>query len=318
MDIVATDIGGTNARVAILKDNNIKFIKIYPTREFNSAVELFDKFFKDYGNNPPKYMAVAAAGICENGKIIATNYPWIIRKDELIEAFKLEKCLLLNDFEASAWGLLTIDKDSLYQLGGKEPSKNGVKAILGAGTGLGEAILAKLNDKWHVFRTEGGHCNFAPNSDEEIELLRFLKKKYQHVSFETVLSGKGLLNIYSFLEKKFGIVDKIYHPKEITLKAKNNNDLCLYCINLFCRIYGQEAGNLALKSMATGGVYIYGGIVKHIFEILIRSEFRSEFENKGAMEKLLKNIPVFIVNEPYLALFGGAYCLTYTSMPKAS
>lgn len=315
MKVFTADIGGTNARIAIVQDLDIETVKVYPTRKFSGPLQIFNAFLREYKNSLPKHAAIAAAGVVEAGRIKGTNIQWNLDVKELKDRFKFDTCIFLNDFEAAAWGLFAVQSDSLIQIGGKEPDPVGPKALLGAGTGLGEAILIKCMEKWHVIRTEGGHSSFSPRTQEEIDLLIYLRKRFDHVSFERILSGSGIVEIYRFLleQNKINMENddeiKVQNPADITELAVKGYELALKTMDIFCRVYGEEASNLALKCLSIGGVYISGGIVLHMLPIFLKSHFRTAFEDKGRMSSILKNIPVFIVNEPYLGLLGGAYRL---------
>ncbi len=319
MKILSADIGGTNARVAILEDLEIKFLKIYPTSQFTSCTELLQVFSKEIKGAFPKQIVICAAGVLEDEKIFGTNLPWVISEKDLIEKFKLSKCALLNDFEASAYGLLTVDEKRLVTLKDGKHSLKGVKIVLGAGTGLGEAILVFCSEgKWKVIRTEGGHTSFSPEDEVQIELLRFLREKYGHVSHERILSGKGLLDLYEFFSKKEGKASSKEVPSEVTQGAKEGDEISKRALLLFCKIYGQEAGNFALKTLPQGGIYISGGIIRHILFFLKESDFIEAYLKKGRMEKVLRDYPIFVVDEPYLGILGGAYYLLNSSMTKSS
>ncbi len=323
---LVTDIGGTNARVALVNRLHIEAIRVYPTNEFKRAADLFTKFQNDMGQKLPSRWAVAAAGVLTEDRIQGTNINWDIVRDELMTLFHLKTCLLLNDFEAAAYGLSVIKRQNLVQIGGKSPKDNCTKILIGAGTGLGEAICVFCpNGQWNVLRTEGGHCSFAPTNLTEIKLLTFLQSQNDQVSYERILSGTGLLNLYKFflneltnLPQNSDIAPKLEKPSQVTLGAKKGDPVCQKAIDLFCRIYGEEAGNFALKTLPEGGVFIGGGIALHILDWLKKGAFRKGFESKEKMGSLLQAIPVFVVNEPYLGIYGGAYKLLQTSMPKAA
>ena len=313
---LATDIGGTNARLAIVQDLEIEIIKIYPTKKFKSALELFSKFQEDIGDRLPSRWAVAAAGVTTSEMIRGTNIGWDIVKEELKDFFQLETCILLNDFEAAAYGLATLNEKKLVRIGGNLSNDKGTRALLGAGTGLGEAICIYCGDEgWKVIRSEGGHCSFAPTDETEIGLLQFLKQKYGHVSYERILSGTGLIELYEFFAQKTYDTHQNHYrrpiksPAQITELAKKNDELCQRVIGLFCRILGEEAGNLALKSLPDGGIFIGGGIPPRIISWLKKGQLRKGFEEKGRMTNLLQELPIFVVDEPYLGIYGGAYKL---------
>lgn len=319
---LVSDIGGTNARVALVDHLQIRTVKVYPTKKFKGAADIFIRFQKDIDQELPRKWAIAAAGVTTDDRIRGTNIGWDIVKDELVAAFHLETCILLNDFEAAAYGLLTIKKDSLVQIGGQIPGKKCTKVLIGAGTGLGEATCVFCpNDEWKVLKSEGGHCSFAPTDQIETRLLAFLNSKYGHVSYERILSGAGLVDLYKFLLKEQNDPDadaKIERPSQVTSGAKNGDTTCQRTLDLFCRIYGEEAGNLALKTLPEGGVFVGGGIALHILDWLQKGTFQKGFESKGRMKELLKTLPVFVVNEPYLGIYGGAYKLFQTSMSKTA
>jgi glucokinase len=194
--VVAGDIGGTNARFAIIEGDKILFEKHYPSKDFNKFKDVFAVFVKDMPGQVPSCACLAVAGVVEGNRVEATNIPWTIDGHDLKECFGLETLHLINDFEAAAWGITVLDKDHLVQIGGGKPISDGPKAILGAGTGLGQAILAPCGEGYRVLPTEGGHVDFAPRNEEEMRLLRYLMKKFPHVSVERILSGPGLVNIY--------------------------------------------------------------------------------------------------------------------------
>ncbi len=317
MKLLCADIGGTNARVAIVENQKVEVIHVYPTQALEGARDLFKRFLNDLQIPLPRMAALAAAGVMEKGKIKGTNIPWDIDCNEISEELGLEKCIVLNDFEAAAWGLLAVDEDKLIKVQGAKIDPLGTKAILGPGTGLGEAILVRCKDGWQVLRTEGGHASLSPRDETGILLLAHLMKKYGHVSFERVLSGSGLVEIYRFfvredkraLERLSSIPLK-ERASHVSKLAQNGDEDALNAVEFFFKTYGEEASNLALKCLPSGGIYLTGGITLHLMDFLLKGPFRACFQDKGRMANLLKDMAVFAVDEPLLGILGAAYRLT--------
>ncbi len=323
MEGLVTDIGGTNARLAIVEGLKLKVVKVYPTNQFTSALELFRHFQKDLGRQLPKIWAVGAAGVTSEEKIQGTNIGWDIVKSQLIQAFNLDICILLNDFEIAAYGLPTLADHQLVKICGGLPAKEqATKILLGAGTGLGEAtcLYCPSGEQWLVVRSEGGHSSFAPTDETEVRLLFFLQKKFGHVSYERILSGQGLLNLHEFFTQETtpGKKSTFSSPSQVTKAALEGEPVSRRALELFCRIYGEEAGNFALKTLPKGGVFLSGGIALHIYPQLQQGQFRRGFESKGRMSKVLREFPVFVIKEPFLGLYGGAYRLLKAGMTKAA
>jgi glucokinase len=316
MKVLAGDIGGTNARLAIIEGDKIIFERHYPSRDFDKFEDVFAVFVEDAPKPVPSRACLAVAGVVEGNWVEATNIPWTIDGNNLKERFGMETLRLINDFEAAAWGITVLHRNQLFQIGGGKPISDSPKAMLGAGTGLGQAILVPCSEGYRVLPTEGGHVDFAPRNQEEMRLLKYLIKKFPHVSIERILSGPGLVNIYKFLLEERDSEESVF-PKQST-KGKDKashitrhalqgtDELCQRAVRIFCSIYGAEAGNLALKCLATGGVYVAGGIAPKILPILSEGGFRQAFESKGRMEKILKHIPTYVVISPQLGLLGAA------------
>jgi glucokinase len=316
MKVLAGDIGGTNARFAIIEGDKILFERRYPSRDFDKFEDVFAVFVKDVPGQIPHCACLAVAGVVEGNRVEATNIPWTIDGHDLKDRFGLETLRLINDFEAAAWGITVLHRDHLVQIGGGKPISDGPKAMLGAGTGLGQAILAPCNKGYKVLPTEGGHVDFAPRNEEEMRLLRYLMKKFPHVSVERILSGPGLVHIYEFLLEERGSEESVFTKQSARGKDKaahitqhsvqGTDELCRQAVSMFCSIYGAEAGNLALKCLATGGVYVAGGIAPKILPILSEGGFRQAFESKGRMEKVLEHIPTYVVISTQPGLLGAA------------
>lgn len=310
MRILAGDIGGTTTRLAIYEDAEIIYERQYPSQAVKDITKPLNDFINGFKSSRPQKACLAVAGIIDGNRATATNLPWVIDGGEAAKSLgiKGEDVRLVNDFEAAALGITALEPSQLIKIGGGEPIPNRPKALIGAGTGLGEAIIVPVEQgKFKIIATEGGHADFAPVNETEIGLLRHLIKKFGHVSTERVLSGPGLVNIYNFiLEKKDGIRNPpITDPAEITKGAVERRDIaCIEALEIFSSIYGSEAGNLALKCLATGGIYLWGGIAAKILPFLTDGRFRTAFEAKGRMSAILKNIPVFLVIEPRLGLMG--------------
>ncbi len=316
MKLLCADIGGTNARVAIIEDLLVRQINVYPTREIEDAADLLKRFSEDTGTPLPEYAALAAAGIVEKNRVKGTNISWDIDCDRIRSELAIKRCLMLNDFEAAAWGLLAVDRDTLLKVGGRSADSSGTKAILGAGTGLGEAIVVRCRNDWRVLRTEGGHASFSPRDEQGMALLAHLMEKRSHVSFERILSGSGLVEIYSFLIRdklnKVELLSSVSRQKRashITGLAERGDDDALEAVDFFFRAYGEEASNLALKCLPAGGVYLTGGVTLHLLNFLLRGPFRDSFEDKGRLKSVLQKIPVFVVREPLLGILGAGYKL---------
>ncbi len=266
--ILAGDIGGTNARLAYFQpqNGNLRMVSeaIFPSREFGELGEIVSKFLKQTEVRP-QVACFGIAGPVRNGRVETSNLPWVIEQSRLAEQIHMPATLLINDLEAAAWGIAALSPADLVSLN-SVPRSAGNQAVIAPGTGLGQAGLFWDGSQHRVFACEGGHCDFGPQDELQIELLRFLEGRYEHVSYERVVSGPGLVNIYEFLCTKNGTVKSasaacLPDAAEISGSAlKGTNPLAGEALDLWLSIYGAEAGNLALKTMATGGIFLGGGI----------------------------------------------------------
>ena len=318
--ILAGDIGGTNARLAYFQPRNghLQLVseRVFPSREYGELGEIVSTFLKDDATRP-EVACFGIAGPVRNGRVEASNLPWVIEQSRLAKQIKLPATLLINDLEASAWGVAALSSQDLVPLNRVGPSL-GNQAVIAPGTGLGEAGLLWNGRQYEVFASEGGHTDFGPRGDLQIELLRFLAGLYDHVSYERVLSGPGLVNIYEFLRRRPGVNEPAgfaSHLEEGDAAAaisraamEGTNRVAEEALDLWISIYGAEAGNLALKTMATGGIFLGGGISPKILPKLTGPVFMRAFLEKGRLRPLLESIPVQVITNDKTGLLGAARC----------
>jgi glucokinase len=319
--ILAGDIGGTNARLAYFQPQNghLQLVseRVFPSREHSELGEIVSQFLKDSGTRP-EAACFGIAGPVRNGRVETSNLPWVIEQSRLAKQIQLPATLLINDLEASAWGIGALAPSDLVPLNHITGAAVGNQAVVAPGTGLGEAGLFWDGSRHNVFACEGGHTDFAPQSDLQIELLRFLKARFGHVSYERILSGPGLVNVYEFLcERNPGkespelstAVKTGDAAAEISKAAMAGNDsLASSALDLWIAVYGAEASNLALKIMATGGLFLAGGISPKILSKLQGPAFMQAFLDKGRMRPLVESMPVRVVTNDKAGLLGAARC----------
>lgn len=277
---------------------------------------------------PIQAACFGVAGPVVENRCRTTNLPWSLDGDELAKQWHIPYVRLLNDLEATAYGLLVLRPDEFEVLNPGIPAKaNQAIGLVAAGTGLGEAILFWDGVRYHPMPSEGGHADFAPNSDVEIDLLRHLRTQYLHVSYERVLSGSGLHAIYEFLrdthmQEPTWLSEKLKgtDPPATIAEAglKKQADIAVKALDLFASVYGAEAGNLALKAMALNGVYLGGGIAPKLLSKLQDGTFMRSFTAKGRYEQLLSSIPVRIIMNPKTALLGAAAVAAQSRKPAAA
>jgi glucokinase len=319
--ILAGDIGGTNARLAFfdVADGRLSLVSasIFPSREFTGLDQIVTKFV-DTSKLHPDAACFGVAGPVRNGRVEASNLPWVIESKHLADALKLKTAVLINDLEANAWGIAMLDPKDVVTLNQVKGDPVGNQAVISAGTGLGEAGMYWDGTRHRIFATEGGHADFAPRDELEIELFRYLTGRFGHVSYERVLSGPGLVNIFHFLRdtgrgtEQQWLADAMLHsdPAAAISNAalKGTCPMCENALDLFASIFGAEAGNLALKVMATGGVYLGGGIAPKMLAKLSGPLFMQAFLGKGRMQPLLESMPVKVITNDKTALMGAARC----------
>ena len=318
--ILAGDIGGTNARLAYFQPQNghLRLIseRVFPSREYSELGEIVSKFLQDSATRPD-VACFGIAGPVHNGRVETSNLPWIIEQSRLAKQIQLPATLLINDLEANAWGIGALGPQDLVPLN-RVAQSVGNQAVIAPGTGLGEAGLFWNGSQHQVFACEGGHADFAPQGDLQIELLRFLASRYEHVSYERILSGPGLVNVYEFLREK-GCGDEPAEfagqlaqedPAAAISRAalEGANRLAEQALDLWISVYGAEAGNLALKAMATGGIFLGGGISPKILPKLTGPLFMRAFLEKGRLRPLLESIVVQIITNDKAGLLGAARC----------
>jgi glucokinase len=309
--ILAGDIGGTNTRLAFFENGKIAGEeKKYPSHKYNSLEEIIWEFLN--GKKVDR-ACFGVAGPVREGKSKITNLSWVIDAEHIRQKIKIPVVHLLNDLEANAYGLKALQKNELFLLHEGKPQK-GNQALIAAGTGLGEAGLFWDGKKHQPFACEGGHTDFAPRNAKEIELFVYLQKQFGHVSYERVISGPGLENLFRFLietgrekwDPKLKEEMKKRDPARVISDwGKEGKDrACVHTLEWFLSLYGAEAGNMALKFLSLGGFYVGGGIAPHLIDQMKKGGFHSAFIDKGRFRELLDSIPIWIVLNDNAALLG--------------
>jgi glucokinase len=319
--ILAGDIGGTNARLAYFQPQNghLRLVseRVFPSRQHSEFGEIVVEFLDDFGTRP-EAACFGIAGPVRNGRVETSNLPWVIEQSRLAKQIHLPATLLINDLEASAWGIGALSASDLVPLNTVRGPAIGNQGVIAPGTGLGEAGLFWDSKIHQVFACEGGHSDFAPQNDLQIELLRSLKSRFGHVSYERVLSGPGLVNVYEFL-RDTGLANespemaaqmKAGDPAAAISSAAvdGSSELAQKALDIWISVYGAEASNLALKVMATGGLFLAGGISPKILNKLKCPLFMESFLYKGRLRPLVEAIPVHVVTNEKAGLLGAARC----------
>jgi glucokinase len=319
--ILAGDIGGTKTHLALfsLEGEKLqpKLKKTFPSKQYTGLEPVIEEFLA--GNKLSiSHAAFGVAGPVVDNKVKTTNLPWIIDAGNIAQLFKVGPVALLNDLEATAYGIFTLEPHELFTLNEGVSGRRGNKVLIAAGTGLGEAILYDDGRHYHPIASEGGHGDFAPRDETEIQLLRYLIEKFGHASYERVVSGPGIANIYSFLRDS-GRMDEPGWLKEKIAASEDasavisqeglagNSAISVQTLDLFASIYGAEAGNLALRGKAIGGVYVGGGIAPKILAKLKDGTFMRAFLDKGRYRELLSSMPVHVILNEQTALQGAAF-----------
>ena len=317
--ILAGDIGGTNTRLAVFDKASPVLtplvIEIYPSAEHAGLEEIAVDFVEKHRLSL-KNACFGIAGPVRNGVCETPNLPWIVSEVNVAKRLGLPSVRLLNDLEANAHGIAELGAADVTVLSEGTPGQQGNYALISAGTGLGEAGLLLEDGKHRPFASEGGHADFAPRNELEIELLRYLLSRFDHVSYERVLSGPGLHNIYNFLRDTGRATEPDWLKEQLesgdaaaiigTSGLNNTSEICMEALRIFVSVYGAEAGNLALKMMAIGGLYIGGGIGPRLLPKLCEPSFMEAFWGKGRIGALMRSIPVRVITNDKTALLGAA------------
>jgi len=318
--LLAGDIGGTKSRLAIYREGDGARSplreEVLPSSRFAGIDELLEEFCREC-REPVTTVVLALAGPVINGRAAVTNLPWIVDGEQLRRTHGLRSVVLLNDLAATAGAVPLLSPAELHTLYPGEPADMGPIAVIAPGTGLGEAFLTREGTRWQTYATEGGHAGFAPANSLEAELLKAAWRETAHVAWEHFCSGPGIGRIYRFLRSQGADepgwlgerLKQSSDPAPVITEAAltERNELCLQTLRLFLSLLGAEAGNLALKTLAVGGVYLGGGIIPRLLPLLVESGFLSAFRSKGAMTGLLRRIPVQVILEPRAALIGAAH-----------
>ena len=328
--ILAGDIGGTHARLAFFQSQNGHLTPVaegvFPSRDHSGLDEIVGQFVADQSLRPD-VACFGVAGPVRNGKVETSNLPWTVEASRLAGELRLPSAMLINDLEANAWGIASLEEQDLVALNRVKGMPVGNQAVISAGTGLGEAGLFWNGNGYEIFASEGGHCDFAPRTELELELLRYLVARFGHVSFERIVSGPGLVNVYDFLRDTHRGEEPPWLTEELAqadpaatisrAAVAGKSDLAEHALDLWISIYGAEAGNLALKLMATGGVFLGGGIAPKLVSKLSGPLFMQAFVSKGRLQPLLESIPVKVITNDKIALFGAARYAAVKGIPPA-
>ena len=317
--ILAGDVGGTKVHLALYDfiDGKLKHTRDerYPAKDFAGLEEIVRQFL---GADKVSSACFGVPGPVRDGRLRLTNLPWTLDSRELSAHLGIQHVFLINDLEANGYGIAELSSDQIYTLAEGDASQMGNRALIAAGTGLGEGLLI-WNGRMHVpYPSEGGHTDFAPRNEDEVDMLRFLMRKYGgRISYERVVSGMGLTNVYEFLREVRGMEEPAWLAEKIAAVPDPNavitemaltakSEICEKALDMFVSVYGAEAGNLALKVLSVGGVYIGGGIAPRITHRFEDGRFVQAFTDKGRLSNVLEAMPVHIILESRAALMGAA------------
>jgi len=323
---LAGDIGGTKTNLALYDYRNDKLVAqksaSYPNKGHASLEEIVREFLTGAASDV-RHACFGVAGPVKGGVVQVTNLPWVVDAAALQSALNFQQVGLLNDLEANAYGINTLEPHELLSLNPTgNPRQVGNRAMIAAGTGLGEAGMLWDGVAHRPFASEGGHASFAPNDVIGDELLAFLRRERGHVSWERVLSGMGMGNLYRFFRQRSGVPE----PEWLTAQLREgdlgavvthaglagSDPVCVEALDCFTRNYGAEAGNLALKMLALGGVYIGGGIAPKMLPKMQSEIFLSAFCHKGRLSPLLESIPIYVILNEKTAVQGAAWFAAHT------
>lgn len=326
MRVLAGDIGGTKTAVAIAEISprrvSIANLRVYPSAGYRSLEEILDAYLETVERRPAA-AGFGVAGAVIQGRAQITKLPWVVDERAVARATGIGKVRVLNDFVAAALGVPYLSPRRLKVLQAGTPERGGPIGLIGAGTGLGEAGLIEEKGRRIAIASEGGHTDFGPRNSVEDALVGFVRKKFGRVTNDRLLSGEGLTLIYDFLRaekasKESASVARAFEGEDraavISRYGLAGRDrLTREALRLFASIYGSEAGNLALQYRATGGVFLGGGIAPKILRALERPDFLESFRNKPPYQDLLARIPVKVVLDPRLPVFGAAAAAYWTA-----
>jgi glucokinase len=318
--ILAGDIGGTKTNLAYFSPEGDRLVlstfKSYVSRDFGSLEEVIDRFTHEHSASIT-HAAFGIAGPIVDGTSKLTNLGWHVDAKKVASHLRLGSVGLLNDLEATSYGTLRLAEGEKVVLREGTPRPQAAIAVIAAGTGLGEGGLVWDGRRYRSLPSEGGHTDFGPRNELEMDLLRYLRTKYDRVSYERVVAGPGILNLYEFFRSRADYAE----PDWLTTRMKKSDPsaaisragsegkdpVCVQVIDLFVSLYGAEAGNLALKILATGGVYVGGGIAPKILRKMQEGGFVDSFVSKGRYTDLLRRVPIYIVLNDRTALMGAAH-----------
>lgn len=317
---LAGDIGGTKTRLALYSTEAGAYDPLeketFPSQEYSSLKEIVQTFMSD----KPYHLTGASFGVA--GPVIGnraqvTNLTWVVDANTLSQTIGGVNVNLLNDLHAIASAVPFFKPDDLEILIPGEPAPNGAKGVIAPGTGLGEGFLVWAGEQYQSYPSEGGHASFGPETPMQLELLNYLEPIFGHVSYERVCSGIGIANLYKFLRDGKDLnepkwlkerLNEVKDPTPVIAQAalEKKADICTQTMDLFISILGSEAGNLALKVLATGGIYLGGGIPRRILPLLKSETFRQAFTDKGRFAGMLCKVPVYVITHQHAGLFGAA------------
>jgi glucokinase len=323
MAVLAGDIGGTNARLALAewRDGRCRLVaeRYFESRTHKGLDSVLRAYMQETGAKI-ETACFGVAGPVQDGAagqtVDVTNLPWKIDGAAIAREFGIGRVRLINDFQAAGYGTEALDATDLVVLQAGEPVPHGPRAIIGAGTGLGQALLLWRGDHYQAVATEGGHADFGPADELQLELLRYLMRNEGHASYELILSGAGLVRLYDFMRKSDIAAEspavsesmQAGDPAAVITQAALQSDdtLCNRAVDLFVRIYGAQAGNLALTAGAVGGLFVAGGIAPRLIARIREGAFMQAFRNKGSMYAYAARVPVQVVLNTKVGLFGAA------------
>ncbi len=326
--ILAGDIGGTKTNVALFETNGqtvgaVSAQQSFPSAQYDSLNTILKEFLAAHKREKLTHACFGIAGPVIEGRVEASNLAWIVEAASLAAQLCVEHVKLINDLEATASGIEFLTPDKLYTLNEGDAAIGGNRALIAAGTGLGMAgIILRDGGCYQSLASEGGHTDFAPRNEMEIDLLKYLFEKFgAHVSYERVLSGPGLFNVYCFLRDRKFAEEPDWLRAEIdggnkTIAVSNaalakKSELAVKALDVFASVYGAMAGNLALMMIATEGLYVGGGIAPKIIEKLKDGTFMAAFKNKGRLSTFNAKVPVHVILDDKTALYGAAHSALY-------